>query len=67
LRSKRSAKPAASKPLMPALNAYAETTIPKRAGVMSSAGMIMAPSGAITMKSRITANCRKARMAATNF
>ena len=52
---------------MPALNAYAETIMPKRAGLIDSEGMMTAPSGAMTMKSRMTANCRKASRPAVNF
>ena len=52
---------------MPAAKAYAETTVPNCAGVMESAGMMTAPSGAISMKSRMTANCRKASMPTTTF
>jgi len=39
---------------------------PKSRADMPSAGMTNAPSGATIMKSRITANCRKASEAATN-
>ena len=67
MRSKRSAKPAVTKPEMPALNAYADTTSPNCLGVIASAGMIIAPSGAMIMKSRMTANCRNASSPTTNF
>src|ERR1022692_4726256 len=40
---------------------------PKSRGDMASAGITNAPSGATIMKSRITANCRKASEATTNF
>jgi len=54
--------------LMPAaLNAYSETTSPNSFGASLSAGMISAPIGAISMKSRMTANCRNASIATTVF
>src|ERR1700720_174198 len=40
---------------------------PKLRGDMSSAGITNAPSGATIMKSKITANCRKASEATTNL
>src|SRR4051812_6206668 len=40
---------------------------PKSRGDIASAGMTSAPSGATIMKSRITANCKKASDATTNF
>src|SRR5205823_5506434 len=40
---------------------------PKSRGDMLSAGITNAPSGATIMKSKITANCRKASEATTNF
>src|ERR1700682_3576653 len=53
--------------MAPAMNAYADTMNPKSRGDMPSAGITNAPSGATIMKSRITANCRKASEATTNF
>src|ERR1700682_1433272 len=53
--------------MAPALNAYADTMNPKSRGDMPSAGITNAPNGATIIKSRITANCRKASEATTNF
>ncbi len=61
------AKPAINKPLMPALNAYAETISPNWRGVMAIDGIINAPNGDMIMKSRITENCRKASMPMIDF
>jgi hypothetical protein len=52
---------------MPAANAYADTTVPNWAGVTDSEGMISAPRGDISMKSRITANWRNASIPTINF
>jgi hypothetical protein len=67
LRSKRSAKPAASRLEAPALKAYAETISPNRCGEMSRSGMMIAPSGEMIMKSRMMENCRKASSATRNI
>jgi hypothetical protein len=56
-----------SSPAAPAAKAYAETTVPNWAAEMDNAGMITAPSGAMSMKSRTTANCRNASMPTTSF
>src|SRR5262245_59865419 len=67
LRSNASANPAATTPEIAAATAYADTTSPNCRGAMDSAGMRIAPSGLMIMKSRMTLNCRKASTPMTNF
>ena len=45
----------------------AQRWVARRASEIDSAGMMNTPSGDISMKSRMTANCRKASIPTTNF